>query len=96
MRQIRQNVFETNSSSTHSIVICTQEEFEKFVHGNLVYDNWERGLVPVPSAEDYDRRYSSYDELGDTGYGSLDTYEEYFTTPSGDKMVVFGCYGYDG
>ena len=33
--QIRQNTFETNSSSTHSIVICTKKQF----------DAWKSGLV---------------------------------------------------
>ena len=27
-RKIRRGVFETNSSSTHSLTICTEEEFE--------------------------------------------------------------------
>ena len=26
----------------------------------------------------------------------LEYYEEHFVTPSGDKMVAFGKYGYDG
>ncbi len=30
MYQIRQGVFETNSSSTHSMCICTEEEFANF------------------------------------------------------------------
>ena len=29
MKQIRLGVFETNSSSTHSMVICTEEQYEK-------------------------------------------------------------------
>ena len=29
MKTIRYNVFETNSSSTHSLIICTDDEFEK-------------------------------------------------------------------
>ncbi|WP_313584682.1 hypothetical protein [Lacrimispora sp.] len=28
-RQIRRGVFETNSSSTHSLTMCSEEEFEK-------------------------------------------------------------------
>lgn len=33
MRQIRMNVFETNSSSTHTIAICTEEDFKKWQNG---------------------------------------------------------------
>lgn len=28
MKQVRRGVFETNSSSTHSITICTEDEYE--------------------------------------------------------------------
>ena len=37
MKQIRRNVFETNSSSTHSIAIATKNEFEKWCDGELFY-----------------------------------------------------------
>lgn len=42
MRQIRRGVFETNSSSVHSITMCSGEEFEKFRNGELwhVRDSW--------------------------------------------------------
>ncbi len=41
MRQIRRNVFETNSSSTHSIAFATKSEFEKWRNGELLYkDGW--------------------------------------------------------
>jgi hypothetical protein len=41
MRQIRRNVFETNSSSTHSIAFATKSEFEKWSNGELLYkDGW--------------------------------------------------------
>ena len=40
MKQVRRSVFETNSSSTHSITICTEDEYEKFKSGELMYDSW--------------------------------------------------------
>lgn len=94
MRQIRHGVFETNSSSTHSIVICTEKEYEQFQEDELMYDKYSEGLVPYSklllNTEYY--RYKDYDTFGD----DLETYHTYFTTPSGDKMVAFGEYGYDG
>ena len=36
---IRKGVFETNSSSTHSITICTSEEYKKFLNGELYVDD---------------------------------------------------------
>lgn len=34
-RQIRFNVFETNSSSTHSISMCPEEEYNKWINNEL-------------------------------------------------------------
>ena len=33
MKTIRLGTFETNSSSTHSMVICSEEEYEKWANG---------------------------------------------------------------
>ena len=38
MRQIRRNVFETNSSSTHSIAFATKSEFERWENEELFYN----------------------------------------------------------
>lgn len=35
MKQVRFGVFETNSSSTHSLTICSAEDFEKWKDGEL-------------------------------------------------------------
>ena len=31
MKQIRKNVFETNSSSTHTLAICTEDEYKEIL-----------------------------------------------------------------
>lgn len=36
----RHGTFETNSSSTHSIVMCSKEEFEKFKNRELFLEQW--------------------------------------------------------
>lgn len=50
--QIRQGVFETNSSSTHSITICTQEQYNDWVAGKCkfdVYNNrWSETVEETP------------------------------------------------
>lgn len=38
-RQIRYGVFETNSSSTHSLTICSAEEYEKWEKGEVLFNN---------------------------------------------------------
>lgn len=36
-RQIRRGVYETNSSSTHSLVMCSGEEYNKWRSGKLLF-----------------------------------------------------------
>lgn len=138
MRQIRRNVFETNSSSTHSLTICTEDEFDRWKSGELMLDMWEDKFIEAiePTAEDYEHAktiynseksvyYRDWDELSDyekkqytlscmlngtsgteSRYLSFDKwcdnytrycedFRESFTTPSGDRMIAFGYYGYD-
>ena len=38
-KQIRRGVFETNSSSVHSLTMCSSDEYEKWENGELLY--WE-------------------------------------------------------
>lgn len=58
--QIRNNVFETNSSMTHSLTICTKDEYNAFDRGELAYigDAW--GTFPL---EWKDKEFVPMDEL---------------------------------
>ena len=49
MKQIRVGVFETNSSSTHSLTIVSKEEYEKFKSGDFV---WNKDFSKLQSLED--------------------------------------------
>ena len=40
MKQIRRNVFETNSSSTHTLAICTEDEYKKWQEGKMLFNKW--------------------------------------------------------
>ena len=40
MKKIRKNTFETNSSSVHSLIICTDEEYEKLNNDELYIDEF--------------------------------------------------------
>lgn len=42
--QIRRNVFETNSSSVHSITMCSKDDFEKWKNSDYYF--WYRYDVP--------------------------------------------------
>ena len=94
-KQIRFGVFETNSSTTHTLTICTKEEFEKWQNGELLFDYYKDKLVEKPQDWDEDPRgeLRTYDEWYEDEY--LETYEEEYTSPSGDQIVAFGKYGND-
>lgn len=137
--QIRRGVFETNSSSTHSLTICTEEQFEAWKRGEVLFVEWKSEGEKFVSAHvltdkdkeeaasNYDlnkdefqknfedlsesaknkiyKRYAkennlvnedaeTYDQYMEDEY--LESYERRYTTEHGDKIVVFGKYGYDG
>lgn len=91
MKIIRRKTFETNSSSTHSITMCSKEDFEKWKAGELYYDEWDDVLVKEQLDED---RYQTFDEWANDDY--LETYVENYKTKNGEEIVAFGKYGYNG
>lgn len=122
MRQIRRNVFETNSSSTHSLTMMMKSDYERWHSEKLyLYDGgygWEFNKPVLHRLYTRDEviafaknnKYYTYtedidnDALKDMGFISWDDegseylegfYKE-FTTPSGETIVAFGEYGYDG
>lgn len=95
MRKVRRAMFETNSSMVHSLCIVTEDDFNKFKDGELIYDRWNEELVDASKVnldEDEDNQYWSEEEYGGE-YFEVD-YQP-FTTPSGDKMVAMCYYGED-
>ena len=38
--------FETNSSSTHSLTMCTKEEYDNWKNGKLLFDSCYKKFVP--------------------------------------------------
>jgi sucrose-6-phosphate hydrolase SacC (GH32 family) len=127
MQTIRANTFETNSSSTHSMVILTEEQEKLFNSGELYFKsdweddiitkeernqiilksieltNWE--IIPDLSEEENidmylsecDDRYGlpiSLDQWCESDY--LESSSENYTSPSGDKLVIYAKYGYNG
>ena len=121
-RQIRHGVFETNSSSTHSITMMMKSEYDRWHNENVyLYQgsgwSWDsnkpvRGALytkdEVINFIKNNRYYKGYeidDEYirdtdfmtwDDEGNEYLESFYEEFTTPSGETIVAFGQYGYDG
>ena len=100
MIQIRQGVFETNSSSVHAIAICTQDEWNKLQSGEYLVN--EYGINDIVSKDDpkaindpesWSTSYITYGELYDRS--EYEFFTRHFKTPSGDDMVAWGYYGHD-
>ena len=93
--QVRRGVFETNSSSVHTLCICSSDDYNKWENGKLFYDLYNDALV-VDSDKIQGNDYMTYDEffdyLSDSGY---EEYIENYTSKSGDNIVAFGYYGHD-
>ena len=132
---VRSHTFETNSSSTHSLTIMTEDQFDQFRDGNLFYDDWkekfytyeelkERMLETTTleevkndyidyygeeesdfnSPEEFEKHVVAYwakendirdyDHMLGDQQEDYETFEQHYTSPSGDKIVVCGYYGY--
>ena len=141
--QIRQGVFETNSSSTHSISICSKQDFENWQNGKMLFDPWAEEFYSISDIKvtrgemksfyentiaktDMGEFFKKFESLKDTELkkiedmvrsqkleeiydtdeqgltyeqwmdSDLEHYSKHFRTDSGDDIVVFGRYGYDG
>ena len=135
-RQIRRGVYETNSSSTHSLTMCSEEEFEQWKRGEILFDEWgSETFVKANNLSVEDKKYTAMDyenhkdefskdwtDLSESAkekyytkyakenniidedaktyeewqYSGLETFVDRYTSKSGDKIVAFGKYGYDG
>lgn len=129
-RQIRRGVFETNSSSTHSLTMMLKTDYERWENeGLLLYTGsgrcWkDKSIAPknnnlytkeevinfIKSGKYYqetdfatmsDEELREYFKEADFEYSDdsnddLEGFYEEFTTPSGDTVVAFGEYGYEG
>ena len=73
-RQIRLGVFETNSSSTHTLTICSKSDFEKWKRGELLLDEWSDKFIDVKkiSEKDLESYYNSIKKPYYKNYKDLD------------------------
>lgn len=99
---IRRGIFETNSSSVHSLTMCSDDEYSKWRSGEVYYDRYAHKFVDKSEEIEKERehygRYSeylTYDEFWDYDCISLTKFDESYTTPNGETVHAFGYYGYD-
>lgn len=51
MKTVRLGTFETNSSSTHSITMCMESDYEKWKNGEMYWHRWNDKLVSKEEVE---------------------------------------------
>lgn len=121
-KQIRRGVFETNSSSTHSLTMMMKSDYDRWHNEHLyLYEGgygWEfdkptmNALYTKEEVEKFVKSnkyyhvgveidYEMIRDMGfiawdDEGSDYLEGFYDEFTTPSGEIIVAFGEYGYDG
>jgi len=110
MRKIRKGVFETNSSSTHSITICNKDDYDKWIKdSNLLFNANTYGKFTneptfitkeqfkklCPDCDDNCfEDFFTSDEY-DNAFGEYEQYEKTYKTPNGEEIIAFGYYGHD-
>ena len=93
--QVRRGIFETNSSSVHSLTMCTADDYDKWKRGELLYDRYNEELVSAEGVSDNSRHlnmeefYAYYDD----DECCYETFTQGFVTPTGEEVVAFGYYG---
>lgn len=119
MFKIRKGLFETNSSSTHSLTMCTKEDYGKWEKGEVYfctdgkfytkeevidelckdkYYKQDRENLESLSDKDFDEHVKDFDYYTYDNYNDeyLEEFYEEYTTKSGETVVAFGKYGWDG
>lgn len=99
MLQIRRNVFETNSSSTHSITMCSKDDYDRWINGEVyLNEGWWRNdneseykdkkFVTRDEAIDIIKCNGGSIEYDDECYESFDEYiaEEYYIYTSDEYI----------
>lgn len=73
--QIRQGVFETNSSSTHSLSIISKEQSDLLDKGELYIEGYSLTIV---TKEDVDRQWEEYQKEDGHWYEDKDKFRKKF------------------
>ena len=98
MIQIRQNIFETNSSSVHSITLCTEDEFQKWKNGEIFFDRCEEKFLTPKEAEEVKKeqekeRERLIEQFGHDDYfddeGRTLTYKQFFDWQGDDNYLDY-------
>ncbi|KAI4445277.1 hypothetical protein C823_007784 [Eubacterium plexicaudatum ASF492] len=95
-RQIRRGVFETNSSSTHSLTMCSEEEFEAWKRGEVLFHEYgEENFISATKLSEHDKKMAQedYEENKDDFQKdwndlSEDTKQKYYTKYAKENDII--------
>lgn len=89
--QVRQGIFETNSSSVHSITMCQTSEYEEWKNGNLKYCDYKETFLPTAEADEINKANAineGYSDIED--YFSNSGMEAYLSYPEFFENIDYG------
>ena len=72
---IRHGVFETNSSSIHSITMCTESDYDKWVNGELYLARWGHKDKKFVTKQEYEFELQEFINKQSDIYGTQDREE---------------------
>ena len=101
--QVRENIFETNSSSTHALSMYMKKDWDAYEKGEKVINKYELTLHDSVEAGMKENKYSEEEDfltaeemeeyVEERGFES---FEDEIQTPSGETVIAYGYYGWDG
>ena len=95
MESIRRGVFETNSSSTHSITMCSENDYDRWKKGELLYNRWnEEFKTKEQILEDAKKTREEYLEKQKNGE-TLYYFEEKYIKAETDEDLMKILYNED-
>lgn len=99
---IRRGIFETNSSSVHSLTMCSDDEYSKWRKGELYFDRYKKEFVEKSEKTENERndartytQYLTYEEFNDWAYIGYETFDKSYNTKNGETVHAFGYFGID-
>ena len=100
--QIRSKVWETNSSSVHTLVMCNDDTYNAWKRGEYVFDSCKDCLVKITdenrqeiendNIEGPNKEYFTYNTFMNH-FPDYEVYNKTYTSDHGDLVHAFGYYG---
>ena len=99
--QVRLGMFETNSSSVHTLTMCSRKQLEDWKRGDIVYDGYNDDFVPIDELNEHDLSkldndmYYTYEGFYNSFGEDYETFERSQILDNGQEVIGFGYFGHD-